>query len=104
MSTFKGRVTHIGDVETFSENFSKQSVRLQEDTDRDYPQSIVVDFSNKMLEKSKELKEGDLIEVSLNFRTNESKKDAGKFFTSISAWKVDVIEKAGQDDSDLPFN
>lgn len=72
---FTGVITHKGQKETFGENFSKIDMRLEEIGDKQYPQSIVVTFANKMLEHAEELKEGDIITASLNFRTNESKKD-----------------------------
>lgn len=104
MSSFKGRVTHIGEKESFGENFSKISVRVEEETDREFHQSICVDFSNKMLEKVKEIGVGDAIDMSLNYKTNESKTQPWKFFTNISCWKVEILEKAGAvDDDSSPF-
>lgn len=85
---FTGVITHKGQKETFNENFSKIDMRLEEVVDKQFPQSIVVTFANKMLEHAEKLNEGDIITAFLNFRTNESKKEAWKFFTSIGAWKV----------------
>ena len=72
---FTGVITHKGQKEVFGENFAKIDLRLEEVGDKQYPQSIVVTFANKMLEQAEKLNEGDIITASLNFRTNESKKE-----------------------------
>ena len=92
---FKGMVTHIGTKETFGENYTKISIRLEEVGDKQYPQSVAIDFRNKMLEQAEKLNVGDIVSVSYSLRSNESKKEAGKFFNSISAWKVNVIDNSG---------
>lgn len=88
---FTGRVTHIGEKETFGESFTKVTVRLEEVKDQ-YPQSLSVDFSNKSLELAEKLVVGDIVTVHLNVRSTESKKEAGKFFNNVSAWRCKVEE------------
>lgn len=85
---FTGIITHIWAKETFGESFTKVAVRLEETWDKQYPASVCIDFANKMLVELEKLKTGDIVTVSYNFRTNESKKEPWKFFNSISAWKM----------------
>jgi hypothetical protein len=89
---FTGVVTHIGEKETFGETFTKRSVRLEEVGDKQYPASICVDFANKMLEHADKLKTGDIITASLNFKTNESKKDDNRsaFPNDLNNIKIEV--------------
>lgn len=101
MSEFKGVVTHIGYEEKFGEKFSKQAVRLEEVSDKEYPASIVVDFNNDKRDLIKQFAVGDVITAFINFKTNESKKEPGRFFTSITCRKVKNDKPA--DDADLPF-
>jgi len=102
MSEFKGVVTHIGYEEKFGEKFSKQVVRLEEVSDKEYPASLVVDFNNDKRDLIKQFVVGDVITAYINFKTNESKKEPGKFFNSIICRKV-KNDKPAEASWDLPF-
>jgi hypothetical protein len=52
-------------------------------------------------------KVGDLVKVSLNFRTNYS-ENTQKYYNSITAWRIDGLGASGSapassNDEDLPF-
>ena len=99
---FTGVITNIGEKEVINENFSKIAVRLEEGGDVQYPASVSIDFANKMLWEAEALKVGDEITVHFNLRSNESKKEAGRFFNGINAWRVEKWAVKATDE-ELPF-
>jgi len=77
-------IEKIGEKQT-----EKLSVVLEEVTDKEWKASMAVDLFGEKLNLINWCKEGDIITAHLNFRANESKKEAGKYFNSISAWRID---------------
>ncbi len=107
---FEGKITHILDVETIGENATpKQTVVLEEVTDREYPASITVDFRRDKVELLANISVGDVVKLWLNTRAREYN---GKWYNSVSAWRMDVVTDGGtaaapatsdEVDDDLPF-
>jgi hypothetical protein len=70
---------------------------------------LAVDFFKEKTELLDGVKVGDMVTAYLNTRVNESKTQAGKFFNSVSCWKLEKGEgsapaaKGGSKDDDLPF-
>ncbi len=85
----------------------KQTVVLEEITDREFKGWLAVDFFKEKTELLDGIKTGDTVTAYINTRVNESKTQAGRFFNSISCWKLEKGEgssssnKGGNDD--LPF-
>lgn len=94
MNKFAGTVTFKGNPETISDKLTKQTIVVAEETDK-FPATIAIDFVNDKIELLNNINTGDLVEVQLNFRANESKTQPGKFFNSISWWKI--IKDQSQD-------
>ena len=101
---YQGFVKFIGPKETIGEGVDKQTIVLEENTDREYKGSIAVDFFRDKINLLADVNTGDLITVHLNARANESKNQPGRRFNSITCWR---IEKASWSESsssdDLPF-
>lgn len=106
---FEGKVSHILEMESIGENGTpKQTVVLEEVTDREYPWSITVDFRRDKTELLANVSVGDVIKVWLNTKAREYN---GRRYNSISAWRMDVVTQwwgaapatTDEVDDDLPF-
>lgn len=101
---YQGFVRFIGPKETISDGVEKQMIVLEESTDREFKSSIAVDFFRDKIKLLSDVNTGDLITVHLNTKAIESRNQPGRWFNSITCWRV---EKAGATPSassdDLPF-
>lgn len=87
---FYGKVLSISPIEKIGEKqLDKLSVVLEEVTDKEYKASVAVDLFGEKVNLINGVKAGDNITAHLNLRANESKKEPGKYFNSISAWRID---------------
>ncbi|HCB51671.1 TPA: hypothetical protein DEP21_03805 [Patescibacteria group bacterium] len=103
---YQGIVKFIGQKETIGDNLEKQTVVLEENTDREFKGSLAVDFFRDKIQLLESVKVGDLITVHLNTRCNESKTQPGRYFNSITAWRVETGAQQSapaQANDDLPF-
>lgn len=105
---YQGNVKFIGQKETIGENLEKQTIVLEENTDREFKGSLAVDFFRDKIQLLDNVKVGDLITVHLNTRCNESKTQPGRYFNSVTAWRIETGAQqsapAGQAaNDDLPF-
>lgn len=108
---YTGTVKFIWPKETIGANdLEKQTIVLEEETDREYKGWLAVDFFKDKIELISNLKVGDLITVYINTRVNESKTQPGRYFNSITGRRLEQgagsESKGGskKDESDdLPF-
>lgn len=91
--TFEGTVNVIDNPQTFSSGFTKQLITVIEDADK-YPQELPFEFVKEKIEMLHKVKRGDKVKVSYNLRGSEWK---GRYFVSLSAWKIEVIDSANYD-------
>jgi len=96
-----GKIKSIGQVQTYN-NFQKREVVLV--TEDKYPQTIMVEFTQKNIDKTQNNKVGDRVTVGINLRGKEwtNPKGETRYFNSIDAWSIASSETA-QVDEDLPF-
>lgn len=95
---FLWTITKIWSIETVWKNpIQKQSIVLEEVTDKEYKGGIVFDLIKDKVLLSKDLSVWDEIEVSLNVRVTEYN---GKHYNNVTAWK---IEKKWSTDDDLEW-
>lgn len=88
-----GAVHKIGTTEQVSDKFKKRDLILAIDTETEYPQYIPIQATQDNCAKLDELREGDNVTVSANFRGNEYKE---KFYLSLQLWKFAVNQTAAQ--------
>ena len=89
----------------------KQTLVLEEETDREYKGGLAVDFFKEKTELLSGVNVGDLITVYINTRVNESKTQPGRYFNSITAWRMEQgagseskgSSKKEEANDDLPF-
>ena len=107
-----GAVHKVGDVQRITERFSKRQLVI--DTGDKFSPYLPIDFSGKVLDLPAKLSVGQEVTVHLNLGGRES--NDGRFWPSISGWKVEVGEggsnspepnnwdqRNNEEDSDIPF-
>ena len=94
----KGKVETILDIQEFASGFKKQTLVIE--TDGKFPQKIAVEFAKDKIDLLATLTVGQQVTVSVNIRGNEYN---GKYYTSLSGWKVDAGSVPMEDDSQIPF-
>lgn len=95
-----GRIKEIGETKAFGSNdFRKREIVVT--TDEQYPQHIMVEFTQDKCDLLNNYKVGEPVKVSINLRGREWVNPQGetKYFNSIQGWR---IEK--QDVSSAPAN
>lgn len=107
---YTGTVKFIWPKETIGANaLEKQTIVLEEETDREFKGGLAVDFFKEKTELLSNIKVGDLITVYINTRVNESKTQPGRYFNSITGWRLEqgaASEKPAskkEESDDLPF-
>ena len=101
---YKGTVKYIGPRETIGAgDIEKQTIVLEEISDREFKGSIAVDFFRDKINLLSDVNMGDVITVHLNARANESKNQPGRYFNSITCRRVEKGESASSSSDDLPF-
>jgi len=86
---FTGIIKVITSAEEVNADITKQTLVLEEVSDRQFKGGVVVDFLNDSRALLEEVKVGDVVTVSINSRVNESKTQEGKYFNSLNGWKID---------------
>lgn len=93
---------------------AKQSISLEESNDKQYKDSIMIDFFGEKCGLIADVQPGDIIKVLFNPRAKEYN---GRRYNSINWWRVEVIQKSNgsssssaaaepmpyDDNEDLPF-
>lgn len=92
---FSGKVILVSDVETFKNDFTKQSI-VVETVDR-YPQQIQVEFIKDNIDHLHNVRIGDEITVSFNLR---GRAYNGKYYVSLDGWRV--VKSAKSEKEEFP--
>lgn len=105
---YEGIVKAICQKEVIGNDLEKQTLVLEENTDREFKGSLAVDFFRDKIALLEGVKVGDVVTVQLNSRCNESKTQPGRYFNSITCWKLTAgqgapASAAPKADDDLPF-
>ena len=114
----EGRIKLIGETQTFGSNgFKKRELVVT--TDGEYPQHILVEFTQDKADVLDGYNIGDLVTININLRGREWTNPQGetKYFNSIQGWRIAKLgagdgeapeaatpqEAFGEDNDDLPF-
>ncbi len=109
---YTGTVKFIWPKEVIGVNsLEKQTIVLEEETDREFKWGLAVDFFKEKTELLNDIKIWDLITVYINTRVNESKTQPGRYFNSITGWRMEQgagsenkgNSKKEDSNDDLPF-
>lgn len=90
-----GRLIMKTETQSFGSNgFEKREIAIQ--TEEQYPQKILIEFTQQKCDLVDGLKKGELIKVSVNIRGRDWVNPQGetKYFNSFQGWKVDRLKGA----------
>jgi hypothetical protein len=94
----KGTVETILEIQEFASGFKKQTLVI--DTGGKFPQKVAIDFAKEKIELLTNLVKGQEVTVGVNIRGNEYN---GKYYVSLSGWKLDAGAAGVDEDSEIPF-
>ena len=86
-----GMVHTIGSEQMISDKFKKRELIIE--TSGQYPQHIVIQFSNEKCELMNNLKIGDSVEIAINIRGrlwNDPKTGSTRCFNTLDAWSIQL--------------
>jgi hypothetical protein len=101
--TIEGKIIFIsGETTVGQKELPKISFVIEENSDREFKNSLMIDLLGDKTEMIKAFKEGDSVKVFLNYRAREYD---GRWFNSIGAWKIESLGSSApaSNDDDLPF-
>jgi hypothetical protein len=92
MCTIKGKLIVINETQQVSEKFSKRTAVIE--TSDQYSQTIEVEFQQDKCALLDQFFGDEQVEVSINIKGRSWKNDKGevKYFNTIQAWKIDLIQ------------
>jgi hypothetical protein len=101
--TIEGKILFISEETTVGQKqLPKISFVIEENSDREFKNSIMIDLLGEKIDLIKAYKVGDGVRVFLNYRAREYD---GRWFNSIGAWKIESLGggSSSSSDDDLPF-
>ncbi len=86
-----GRIKKIFDEQTFGSGFRKKEIVIT--TQEQYPQDILIEFTQDKIDLLKSLNTGDEVKISINLRGREwiNPEGVAKYFNSISGWRLEKV-------------
>lgn len=102
-----GKIKEIKSAQKVSDKFVKRELVVT--TDEQYPQHILVEFTQDKCAVLDKYKVGDAVTVGINLRGREwvSKDGEIKYFNSIQGWKIskgeETVSTATESYDDMPF-
>ena len=89
-----GKIKMIGATQDVSASFKKRELVVT--TEEQYPQHIMVEFTQAKVDDLNSYQVGEQVKVSINLRGREWVNPQGetKYFNTLQAWKIEVTEKA----------
>ena len=101
--TMEGKILFISEETLVGQKqLPKISFVIEEFSDREYKNTLMVDLIGEKTGLIKSFQTGDVIKASLNFRAREYD---GRRFNSIGAWRIEAVNGGGSAaaNDDLPF-
>src|SRR5690606_30031879 len=90
-----GRIKKTFDEQTFASGFRKKEIVIT--TQEQYPQDILVEFTQDKIDLLKPLSVGDEVKISINIRGREwiNPEGVAKYFNSIQGWRIEKLGNEG---------
>lgn len=87
-----GRIKLIGDVQNITATFKKRELVVT--TEEQYPQHLLVEFTQDKTDLLNPYNIGEQVKVSINLRGREWTNPQGetKYFNSIQGWRIEKIQ------------
>ena len=89
-----GRIKEIFDVKEITASFKKREVVVT--TEEQYPQHIMIEFTQDKTSELDRYKAGDKVQININIRGREWTNPQGevKYFNSIQGWRITALDAA----------
>lgn len=86
-----GKIKKIFDEQTFPSGFRKKEIVVT--TQEQYPQDLLVEFTQDRVEILNNYALGDEVKVSINLRGREwiNPEGIAKYFNSINGWRIEKV-------------
>ncbi|MDP2089101.1 MAG: DUF3127 domain-containing protein [Flavobacteriaceae bacterium] len=86
-----GTIKKIDEAKTFGAGFKKRELVLT--TDEQYPQSLLVEFTQDKCDLLNNYTAGESVKISINLRGREwvSPQNETKYFNSIQGWRIEKM-------------
>ena len=99
--TIEGKIIFISEESiVWQKELPKISFVVEEDSDREFKNSLMIDLLWERTELIKQYKVWDHVKVSLNYRAREYD---GRRFNSIWAWRIEWDANSSNNSDELPF-
>ncbi len=87
-----GKIKLINETQTFGNNFNKRELVVT--TDEQYPQHILIEFTQDKCTLLDKFQVGQNVEVSINLRGRiwTNPEGIAKYFNSIQGWRITGLE------------
>ena len=97
-----GKIKVINAEQQVSATFRKRELVVT--TDEQYPQHIMVEFTQDKCDLLNNYKAGDGVKVSINLRGREwiNQQGEAKYFNSIQGWRIERLQDAGSVPTSAP--
>ena len=97
-----GKIKVINAEQQVSATFRKRELVVT--TDEQYPQHIMVEFTQDKCDLLNNYKAGEAVKVSINLRGREwiNQQGEAKYFNSIQGWRIERLQDAGSAPSSAP--
>jgi translation initiation factor IF-3 len=97
-----GRVKVINAEQQVSASFKKRELVVT--TDEQYPQHILIEFTQDKCDLLNNYRPGDEVKVSINLRGREwvSPQGETRYFNSIQGWRIEKVGNAVQQENMAP--
>lgn len=110
-----GSIKKVGDVQSITDTFKKRELVVT--TEEQYPQHIMIEFTQDKTSLLDSYNIGDKVSVGINLRGREWTSPQGevKYFNTVQGWRIEKVGQApaaaemppmppmNEDDDDLPF-
>jgi len=92
----KGTVYAVMETKQVSDKFRKREFVLETTDNPKYPQKLLLEATGDKCESLDGVGVGDSLNVEIDLRGREWRSPSGetKFFNTIQAWKIEVLQKA----------
>jgi hypothetical protein len=96
-----GKIKLINDVQQISASFKKRELVVT--TEEQYPQMIMIEFTQDKCDLLNSYNVGEPVKVSINLRGREwiNPQGEAKYFNSIQGWRIEALQ-AESGDASLP--
>lgn len=89
-----GKIKVINPTQDVSDSFKKRELVVT--TDEQYPQHILIEFTQTKVDDLNSFQVGEQVKVSINLRGREwvNPRGEAKYFNSIQGWRIERLQQA----------